>query len=158
VVLQVSLFPHLSWHGVVPNLALLVVVAAALVRGARFASVLGFFAGLAVDLAPPADHVAGQWALAFVIVGYAAGRIREQTLHQTQPGAAGVVGAVAVSSFIATSLFAFSGLLLSDVALSVSGMVTTVLIAVVFDVLLTPVVMPVVMRLFAGLRPARVVL
>ena len=29
-VLQVSLFPHVAWHGIVPNLCLLVVVAAAL--------------------------------------------------------------------------------------------------------------------------------
>ena len=30
LVLQVSLFPHLAWHGIVPNLCLLVVVASAL--------------------------------------------------------------------------------------------------------------------------------
>ena len=37
LVLQVSLFPHLAWHGIVPNLCLLVVVGAALVRGPQFA-------------------------------------------------------------------------------------------------------------------------
>src|SRR5690606_18925982 len=42
LVLQVSLFPHLAWRGVVPNLVLLVVVAAALSRGPQFAMVLGF--------------------------------------------------------------------------------------------------------------------
>ena len=62
----------------VPNLALLVVVAAALVRGPEFAAVLGFAAGLAVDLAPPADRVAGRWALALVVVGYLAGRVRRE--------------------------------------------------------------------------------
>ena len=31
--LQVAVFPHLAWEGIVPNLCLLVVVAAALVRG-----------------------------------------------------------------------------------------------------------------------------
>ena len=76
VVLQVAAFSYLSYDGVVPNLALLVVVAAALVRGPDFAATLGFFAGLAIDLAPPADHVAGRWALALVVVGYLAGRVR----------------------------------------------------------------------------------
>ena len=76
VVLQVAVFSALSFEGVVPNLALLVVVAAALVRGPEFAAVLGFLGGLAIDLAPPADHVAGRWALALVVVGYLAGRVR----------------------------------------------------------------------------------
>ena len=79
VVLQVAFFQHIAWNGVVPNLALLVVVAAALVRGPDFAAVLGFVSGLAIDLAPPADHVAGRWALALVVVGYVAGRVRQDS-------------------------------------------------------------------------------
>ena len=77
LVLQVSLFPHFAWHGIVPNLCLLVVVGAALTRGPQFAAVLGFVAGVLLDLAPPADHVAGRWALALVVVGYVAGRVRQ---------------------------------------------------------------------------------
>ena len=77
--LQVAVFPHLAWEGIVPNFCLLVVVAAALVRGPAFAATLGFFAGLLLDLAPPADHVAGRWALALVLVGYVAGLMRQDT-------------------------------------------------------------------------------
>ena len=73
LVLQVSVFSHLSLAGVVPNLCLLVVVAAALTRGPQFAAVLGFVAGVALDLAPPADHIAGRWALALVVVVDGAG-------------------------------------------------------------------------------------
>ena len=76
LLLQVSLLPHLAWQGVVPNLALLVVVGAALTQGPQFAMVLGFAAGALVDLAPPADHTAGRWALALTVVGYVAGRVR----------------------------------------------------------------------------------
>ena len=39
LVLQVALFPQLVWEGIVPNFCLLVVVAAALVRGPAFAGV-----------------------------------------------------------------------------------------------------------------------
>jgi rod shape-determining protein MreD len=152
VVLQVSLFPHLAWQGVVPNLALLVVVGAALVRGPQFAAVLGFAAGVLIDLAPPADHVAGRWALALVVVGYLAGRIRQDVT----PNASAVVLAVAASSFVGTSVFAMSGLLLRDPVVPVSDMIEVILVAVVWDVLLTPFVLPPVMLMFRRLEPVRV--
>lgn len=156
VVLQVSLFPHLAWEGVVPNLALLMVVGAALTRGPEFAAVLGFAAGLLVDLAPPADHIAGRWALALVVVGYVAGRIRQDTGASGRPGATAVVIAVAASSFIGTSVFAFTGLLLDDAGASVAQMIEVILIAVVWDVLLTPFVLPLVMAVFGRLWPPQV--
>ena len=73
--LQVSVFPHLAWRGVVPDLVLLVVVRVGLRVGSEFAMVLGFGGGLLLDLAPPADHVVGRWALALVVVGLVAGRM-----------------------------------------------------------------------------------
>lgn len=151
-VLQVSLFPHVAWHGVVPNLALLVVVGAALVRGPEFAAVLGFTAGVLIDLAPPADHLAGRWALALVLVGYLAGRARQDL----KPTATAVVLTVAASSFVGSSVFALSGLLLRDPVVAVPDMLEVILVAVVWDVLLTPFVLPPVMALFRRLEPARV--
>ena len=63
LVLQVSLFPHLAWQGVVPNLCLLVVVGAALTRGAQFAAVLGFLpASSSTSRRPPTTSpAAGRW-------------------------------------------------------------------------------------------------
>jgi rod shape-determining protein MreD len=151
LVLQVSLFPHLAWQGVVPNLCLLVVVGAGLTRGAQFAAVLGFLAGVALDLAPPADHVAGRWALALVVVGYVAGRVRQDL----KPTAVAVVGTVAASSFIGTSVFALSGLLLSDGVTDFGELLPVILVAVLWDVLLTPFVLPPVMTLFNRLEPER---
>ena len=151
LVLQVSLFPHLAWQGIVPNLCLLVVVGAALVRGAQFAAVLGFVAGVALDLAPPADHVAGRWALALVVVGYVAGRMRQDA----KPSATAVVATVAASSFIGTSLFALSGLVLQDPSLDIPGLLEVILVAVLWDILLTPLVLPLVMTMFHRLEPAR---
>ncbi len=149
--LQVSVFPHLAWQGIVPNLCLLVVVGAALTRGPQFAAVLGFLAGVALDLAPPADHVAGRWALALVVVGYLAGRVRQDV----RPTAMAVVATVAASSFVGTSVFAISGLVLRDPALGVPDLLRVILVAVVWDVLLTPFVLPLVMRMFQRLEPAR---
>ena len=152
LVLQVSLFPHLAWQGIVPNLCLLVVVGAALTRGAQFAAVLGFLAGLTLDLAPPVDHVAGRWALALVVVGYVAGRVRQDV----KPTAVAVVATVAASSFIGTSVFALTGLLLGDSVTGTTELLQVILVAVVWDVLLTPFVLPPVMKMFQQLEPERV--
>jgi len=152
VVLQVALFPHLAYAGVVPNLALLVVVAAALVRGPEFAAVIGFLSGLAIDLAPPADHVAGRWALALVVVGYLAGRVRQDA----RTSALAAIVTVAAASFVGTSIFALSGMVLSDPAVPAVEALAVIPTAVVYDVLITPFVLPLMMRLFRRLEPHQV--
>jgi rod shape-determining protein MreD len=152
VVLQVALFPHLAYAGVVPNLALLVVVAAALVRGPEFAAVIGFLSGLAIDLAPPADHVAGRWALALVVVGYLAGRVRQDA----RTSALAAIVTVAAASFVGTSIFALSGMVLSDPAVPAVEALAVIPSAVVYDVLITPFVLPLMMRLFRRLEPHQV--
>lgn len=150
LVLQVSLFPHVAWHGIVPNLCLLVVVGAALTRGPQFAAVLGFVAGVALDLAPPADHLAGRWALALVVVGYVAGRVRQDV----RPTATTVVATVAASSFVGTSVFALSGIVLGD-PIGIPELLEVIAVALLWDVLLTPFVLPPVMALYRRLEPDR---
>jgi rod shape-determining protein MreD len=151
LVLQVAVFPHLAWDGIVPNFCLLVVVAAALVRGPGFAATLGFFAGLMLDLAPPADHVAGRWALALVMVGYVAGLMRQDT----RPSATTVVATVAASSFVGTSVYALSGVVLGDAVAGSGDLLRVITVALLWDVLLTPLVLPGVMRMLTRLEPAR---
>jgi rod shape-determining protein MreD len=150
LILQVAVFPQFAWEGIVPNLCLLVVVAAALVRGPSFAATLGCFAGLLLDLAPPADHVAGRWALALVMVGFVAGLMRQDT----RPSASTVVATVAVSSFVGTSAYALTGVVLGDGVTGFGDLVRVIFVALLWDVLLTPLVLPVVMRLLARLEPA----
>jgi rod shape-determining protein MreD len=150
LVLQVAVFPHVAWDGIVPNFCLLVVVAAALVRGPSFAATLGFFAGLMLDLAPPADHVAGRWALALVLVGYVAGLMRQDT----RASASTVVATVAASSFLGTSAYALSGVVLGDSVAGMGDLLRVIVVALLWDVLLTPFVLPGVMKLFTRLEPA----
>ena len=115
LVLQVSVLGAVSWQGVVPNLCLLVVVACGLTLPPSQAMVLGFVAGLLLDLAPPADHVAGRWALALSVVAFVVARVRPDV----RPTALGVVATVAAASFVGCSLYALSGVLLSDPGTSV---------------------------------------
>ena len=152
MLLQASVFSHLAVQGVVPDLVLLVVVAAGLAYGSELGLVLGFAAGVALDLAPPADHTAGRWALALVIVGYVAGRV-----HQEQKATAtAVVATVAVSSFVGTSVFALTGILLEEPVLDVTALLQVILVAVLWDVLLTPFVLPPLMGMFRRIEPDRV--
>ena len=124
--------------GIVPNFCLLVVVAAALVRGPSFAATLGFFAGLMLDLAPPADHVAGRWALALVVVGFVAGLMRQDT----RASATTVVATVAVASFVGTSVYALTGIVLGDAVAGFGDVLRVIVVALLWDVLLTPLVLP----------------
>src|SRR5689334_20431242 len=149
VVLQVSFFAAFSFDGVVPNLALLVVVAAALTRGPEFAALLGFAGGLAVDLVPPADHLAGRWALALVVVGYLAGRVRADAERST----VGALVTVAACSFVGASVFALSGFVLEDSGVPVTEALRVIPEAIVYDLLLAPFVLPLAMRMFRRLRP-----
>lgn len=152
VTLQVGLFTELSVAGVVPDLALLLVVAAALVRGPSYGAVLGLLAGLAVDLAPPADGVAGRWALALAVAGWLAGLVKADA----RQSAVATVVTVAVASFAATSLYALSGLVLREPGVSVSAVLEVLPVAVLYDVAVTPLVVPLALIAFRRLGPVPV--
>ena len=155
VVLQASVFDAFAWHGIVPDLALLVVVGASLVRGAEFGMITGFATGVVLDLAPPADHLAGRWALALLVVGYVAGRVRQDARPGTAPTATTVMATVAACSFVGSSIFALTGILLRDPAVGVGELLQVIAISLVWDVLLAPLVLPPVMAAFRRLEPAR---
>lgn len=150
VILQVAVFNLFSVNGVVPNLALIVVVAASIARGPQFGAVVGFIAGLLLDLAPPADHVAGRWALALVLVAILAGRVRADARRSPIAGLA----TIAICSFIATSVFALSGVVLGDHALPAGEMMQVIGIALLWDIVVAPVLLPGLMALFERTRTA----
>lgn len=150
VTLQVSVFNHFAFDGVAPDMALLLVIGAALVRGPIYAALVGFAAGLVLDLAPPADHTAGRWALALVVVGYVAGLARAEGRQSVS----GTLLVVACGAFIGTSLYALSGLVLGEESVTVSSALHVVPIAVGYDILLTPLVIPLLLVVFRRLRPA----
>jgi rod shape-determining protein MreD len=150
ITLQVSIFSHFAIDGVVPDLVLLVVVAAALVRGPDYAALVGFAGGLVLDLAPPADHTAGRWALSLVLVGYLTGLVK----GDGESNAIGTVLTVAAGAFIGTSVFALTGLVLRDPGVSVGSALEVVPVAVLYDVLLTPLAIPLVLLIFRRLEPA----
>ena len=73
LVVQVSVLARLHLPGAVPDLLLLTVLGLALVYGHVGGALVGFCAGLLADLAPPADHAVGRYALVLCVIGYARG-------------------------------------------------------------------------------------
>ncbi|MBP2402856.1 rod shape-determining protein MreD [Streptomyces syringium] len=145
LVVQVSVFARLHLPGAVPDLLLLVVIALALVYGHTSGALIGFFAGLLADLAPPADHATGRYALVLCLVGYVVGlarpengRMRSATVPML------VVVAAAVGS---TLLYAGVGSLVGDTAARHVGLTGLVLTAAVYDLLLAPFTVPLIMAL-----------
>lgn len=151
VVAQAVLFRYVSVDGVVPNLALILVVAAAIARGPQFATILGFAAGLLLDVAPPADHTAGRWALALVLVGYLAGRVQRDA-RESAVMAVVVVGA---GSFVGTSVYALTGVILGDSGWAAGQMLQVIVISVLWDLLMAPFLLPALRWLIDVARPAR---
>ncbi|MBF6049248.1 rod shape-determining protein MreD [Streptomyces sp. NRRL B-1677] len=145
LVVQVTVLARLHLPGAVPDPLLLVVVGLALVHGHTNGAVIGFAAGLLADLAPPADHATGRYALVLSVIGYLVGLARPETgklRSATVPML--VVVAAAVGS---TLLYAGVGSLVGDTAARNVGLTSLVFTAALYDLLLAPFVVPLVMAM-----------
>ena len=79
VIVQVTVFPHLRWLGVVPDLGLLVAVAVGYREGPEAGALVGFIAGLCYDLF--LETPLGFSALAYALVGYGVGTLQAGMLR-----------------------------------------------------------------------------
>ncbi|MGW2376867.1 MULTISPECIES: rod shape-determining protein MreD [Kitasatospora] len=143
LILQVSVFGRLQLPGATPDILLLVVVGLAMVYGPTGGCLVGFSAGLLADLAPPSDHAIGRYALVLCLMGYAAG-LRSDHRQRSVFSALVVVGAAAIAS---TLLYAMVGALVGDTAARHVGLGGLVISALLYDLLLAPFVVPLVMLL-----------
>ncbi|AEN09932.1 MULTISPECIES: rod shape-determining protein MreD [unclassified Streptomyces] len=145
LVVQVSVLARLQLPGATPDLLLLVVLALAFVYGHVSGALIGFGAGLLADLAPPADHAAGRYALVLCVIGYCAGLARPangQLKSAFAPMA--VVVAAAVGS---TLLYAGVGALVNDTPARHVGLAGLMFTAALYDLLLAPFTVPLIMAL-----------
>ncbi|RAJ34455.1 rod shape-determining protein MreD [Kitasatospora sp. SolWspMP-SS2h] len=145
LVIQVSVLGRLQLPGATPDLLMLVVVGLALVYGPTSGCLVGFWAGLLADLAPPSDHAVGRYALVLCLVGYGAGLLRPEGGRQRS--ALSALGVVAVAAVLSTLLYATVGALVGDTAARHVGLTGLVFSALLYDVLLAPFTVPLVMLL-----------
>lgn len=149
LVIQVSLLSWLPLPGATPDLVLVTLVTLALTWGPEHGALAGFLIGLALDLTPPVDHPAGQWALVLTLVGYGAG------LFVREAAGSVLFPMLAVPTAAAVSTVAFGGLSM----MMGSGGVTWELVgrmlpsAVLYAVVLTPFVVPAVTALARRVEP-----
>ena len=151
VILQLTTINGLRLPGGgVPDLVLVVVAALGLASGPAPGAIAGFAAGLALDLAPPASGLIGKYALVFVLVGWAAGR-----LHATLARSA-VLPIVIVAAAAAAAELMVAGLSLALQPAQVSwAAVRQVLPAAVsYDVAISPFVLYLVLLAGAWLAEA----
>jgi rod shape-determining protein MreD len=120
-----------------PDLVLLVVTALAVTTGPMTGMLAGFAGGLALDIAPPGGHLAGEYALIFCLVGYACGRImtavEEATGERPTVTALTVMAAGAVAGEAGKAVL---GKMVSDPTVSVAAIRHVLPRAVVYDLLL----------------------
>lgn len=141
LILQVTVVTRLPLPGgVSPDLVLVVVVALALVNGPLPGAVTGFAAGLAADVAPPADHAIGRFALVLCLVGYLCGLLGDDVESSTNAAfltmGAGVVGGAL--------LYFGVGALLGDPRVTWPAISRVLPVSLLYDLILSPFVLYVV--------------
>ncbi|MFG2552807.1 rod shape-determining protein MreD [Streptomyces sp. NPDC048581] len=145
LVLQVSVLSRLHLPGAVPDLLLLTVLGLALVYGHVGGALVGFGAGLLADLAPPADHAAGRYALVLCVIGYLVGLVKPD--NGRLKSATGPMVVVVVAAIGSTLLYAGVGALVGDTAARHVGLGSLLFTAALYDLLLAPFVVPGIMAL-----------
>jgi len=141
VIAQLTVVNRLSLPGAdAPDLVLLLVTAVAVLASPLTGALAGFAGGLALDVAPPQAHYAGEYALVFCVAGYAAARTsaaaregsgdRSPVISLTVMAAATAVGEAGKAAI---------GLLLSDPNVTGPAIRHVLPGAVLYDLLLTPV-------------------
>lgn len=145
LVIQVSVLARLHLPGAVPDLLLLTVLGLAIVYGHVGGALVGFGAGLLADLAPPADHAAGRYALVLCVIGYLAGLARPESGQLRS--AAGPMFVVVGAAIGSTLLYAGVGALVGDTAAQHVGLGKLLFTAAVYDLLLAPFTVPWIMAL-----------
>jgi rod shape-determining protein MreD len=152
VVIQLTVVNRLPLPGATePDLVLLLVTAIAVATGPLAGALVGFAGGLALDVAPPAVHYAGEYALVFCLAGYAAARVARAIRDVTgerDPVTDFTVMAIAAAAGEAGK--AALGMLLSDPDVTGAAVRSLLPGAILYDLLLAPVVFWLVARVTRG--------
>jgi rod shape-determining protein MreD len=148
VIVQIAAVSQITVFGVSVDVAPLLVASVGLLAGSLPGAVFGFAVGLFVDLALVQDL--GVTSLLFIVIGYAAGRLRElrDPAHGLVPV---IVGAVATA--ISTVGFALMQFLLGIEAPVSWLLLRQVLVAVLLGALFALPVYALVRRVVSGALP-----
>jgi len=128
--------------GGLPDVVLLVVAALGVSAGPVTGLLAGFAGGLAIDVAPPGGHFAGEYALVYCLVGYACGRTRDMVQGSSADrSATASLTVMAVGVVAGEAGKAALGLMLSDPNMTGPALRHVLPAAVIYDLLLCPFVL-----------------
>jgi rod shape-determining protein MreD len=138
LIIQLTMIDRLPLPGgITPDFVLLVVVALALSGGPASGMITGFCAGLALDIAPPSDHLMGAYALVFCLVGYCCGLVSAELDRSVLlPLAASAVGAA-----VGTALYAGVGVMFGNPDVTGAAVRHVLPLSVIYDVVLSPFIL-----------------
>jgi len=138
LVVQLSVINGLRLPGgAVPDLLLVLVAALGLADGPFRGMIIGFAAGLCLDLAPPASQVIGQYALVFCLAGWAAGRLSGLAVRSAVRSAAVLALVVAAAEALSAAL----GIALEPAQVTVAEVRQVLPAAVGYDLLILPFIL-----------------
>ena len=162
VIIQLTVVDRIAFPGGAgPDLVLIAVAALALAGGPLTGTLTGFWAGLALDVAPPGSHFVGQDALVFCLIGYACGLLADDSSGDTADQghtALFEIVVTAVGAVCGEALVALLGVMLSDPRVTWPAIRNVLPAAVAYDVLLCPFVLyavAAVLRLAGARRAGR---
>jgi rod shape-determining protein MreD len=146
VIVQLTIVDRIAFPGGAgPDVVLLAVAALGLAGGPMAGALIGFWGGLALDVAPPGSHFVGQNALVFCLVGYACGLVADIPNGDGVPEqghtALFEIVVTALGAVLGEALAALLGAMLSDPRVTWSAIRHVLPVAVAYDVLLCPFVL-----------------
>jgi rod shape-determining protein MreD len=135
LLLQTTIVPDVRIFGACPDLMLLCAICAGLVAGAEVGGLVGFSAGLLIDLFLHTTPL-GLSALSYCLIGYAVGTVRRTFLQEgwlLAPATALVASAAGVVTFVITGVMVGQSQLtrIGPLAISETAMLVGVMNAIV---------------------------
>ena len=149
LLLQLTLVDRLPSPGGPPDLVLLVTVALGLTCGPTTGLLTGFWAGLALDIAPPASSLIGGRALVFCLIGYCCGLIRPLASRS----ALTTLSVAAAAAALGEALYAAAGLMLGSPGITWPAIQAVLPASVLLDVLISPFLVYLVLLAAASAQP-----
>ena len=146
VVVQLTIVDRIAFPGGTgPDVVLLAVAALALASGPLTGTLIGFWGGLALDVAPPGSHFVGQNALVFCLIGYLCGLAADVPNSEGAPEqghtALFEIVVTAAGAVCGEALASLLGAMLSDPRVTWSAISHVLPVAAAYDVLLCPFVL-----------------
>jgi rod shape-determining protein MreD len=152
ILLQTTVFSQIRLLGAKPELLYAITVLLAVLEGPREGMVFGFFAGMSQDFF--LNQPKGVTALTLTLLGYAVGLARTYIVSPSPilPTLLSTVG-----TFCAMCFYQLVRFLLGSLELEAASFLRIALLVAIYNGVLTPIVYPILRRVFEGSRPQRVV-